>query len=652
MSIVDYAMRYAEVRKDGARFKCLCFFHAESTPSFSLDPKENLFHCFGCGKSGNLIQLCMELDKLDFNEAVRVLLNGLPPAPNQRPDPDGKEAALERKADQTFRRYEKHIEFPLATWMQYHQALLGSDLAAQEFNLRGIRRGTLMRYKVGYLQNGHKITNPEAEEFHGVRDEPWIGFGYIYGDRVRLIKWRPVHMSNKASKRFVRVSKMKDVLFIDGEPDPFEDVILVSGEIDAMTLSQVGYRVASLPSGDQTRVMGEIKDWLLGFRKVYLAIDNDPSGLLCIRKLLALLPADRTAIVKIPPEYKDANGLYVKACGCDDEKFRAVMDGLLNAAERPSTVFFESLDEAFEQYAQYLATNRDHRNFWEWPWKEATDMADIRQAELVVVASERSKMGKTSLMVQSSVHNGRYLGRRIGYYTAEMDTIQELVPMVTAQVTCQDRRDLEPGDVEQARAYLANCELYFGYDPTAKTWEDVLDLLEMAVKRLGLDVIVIDHLDFIIRDPDWRKEMSMKSMASKQLLERIIHKYGTLVIVLRQMNKPKDQGRRRKGTPDIYNIPGGIAGLTDIHHGFVIWREQATSLEEGKDQDTFQNETKFICDLTRHKGPGGKVVTLEFKGKFARFDRPRQSGVEGPNPPPPPHQQRVNYDGKEESTGS
>lgn len=649
VGIVDYAQRHGDVRKSGATFKVLCFFHNESTPSLSLDPKTDLYFCHGCNAAGNLIQLYQKLENVDFNEAVRQLLNGLPPAKQNgnghgRPNLDGEQIdnaisrdaqqQLERKVDQNFQRYAKPVEIPLERWLPAHQALLGSAEAAEEFLTRGIRRETLIRFRIGLVADGQRIT-PHDDEFREVRDKPWVGFAYFTGDRVRLVKWRPVAMSDKKQKKFVRLAKMQDVLYTDGEPDMFEDVILVSGEIDALTLSQCGYRAASLPSGDRTKITGEMKDWLLGFRKVYLAIDNDTSGMLCLRRLLAILPHDRTALITIPAEWKDANGLYVKGCHCQDDTFRMAMDKYMRDAEKPTTVYFQSLEQAFEAYAQQLVNGKESRTFWEWPWRAATDMADIQAGELVALASSRSGQGKTSIMVQSAIFNAKYKGRRIGYYTAEMETVNELIPMITAQEVRQDRRDLEPGDVEEARQKLAGCDFYFGYDPTAQTWDDIFALLEMAVKRLGLEVVVIDHLDYIIRDPDFRKEMGLKNMAHKQLAEGLAKKYGILVFVLRQMNKPSGTGLKRKQQedPDMYSVPGSNSGITDIHHGFILYRPRVTSLEEGKETDSFSNEAKFICDKSRHKGSGGRVVTLTFKGKWARFDRP--AAVDGKEDEPP-----------------
>ena len=73
-SIVDVAAEYMQLRKAGSgRFKALCPFHQEKTPSFSIDAGKNVAHCFGCGKGGDVIWLVMELESLNFVETVERL---------------------------------------------------------------------------------------------------------------------------------------------------------------------------------------------------------------------------------------------------------------------------------------------------------------------------------------------------------------------------------------------------------------------------------------------------------------------------------------------------------------------------------------------------------------------------------------------------
>ena len=71
--IVDYASSFMTVKKSGKNYMACCPFHNEKTPSFSIDRDKQLFHCFGCGASGNFVQLVMRLEGLDYKDAIRQL---------------------------------------------------------------------------------------------------------------------------------------------------------------------------------------------------------------------------------------------------------------------------------------------------------------------------------------------------------------------------------------------------------------------------------------------------------------------------------------------------------------------------------------------------------------------------------------------------
>src|SRR3990170_1182636 len=73
VDIVDLVGRYVRLRKAGQGWKGLCPFHAERTPSFTVNPKKGIFHCFGCGVGGDAFGFVMRQDRLSFPEAVRQL---------------------------------------------------------------------------------------------------------------------------------------------------------------------------------------------------------------------------------------------------------------------------------------------------------------------------------------------------------------------------------------------------------------------------------------------------------------------------------------------------------------------------------------------------------------------------------------------------
>ncbi|NLR19589.1 DNA primase [Lactobacillus sp. LC28-10] len=68
--IVDFISQYVQLQKQGKNFFGLCPFHEERTPSFSVTEDKQIFHCFSCGRGGNVFKFLMELENLSFQEAV------------------------------------------------------------------------------------------------------------------------------------------------------------------------------------------------------------------------------------------------------------------------------------------------------------------------------------------------------------------------------------------------------------------------------------------------------------------------------------------------------------------------------------------------------------------------------------------------------
>ena len=73
VDIVDFVSDYVELQKTGNKYKGLCPFHSEKTPSFFVNPDNNFYHCFGCGAGGDLINFVMEIENLTFAETIKVL---------------------------------------------------------------------------------------------------------------------------------------------------------------------------------------------------------------------------------------------------------------------------------------------------------------------------------------------------------------------------------------------------------------------------------------------------------------------------------------------------------------------------------------------------------------------------------------------------
>ena len=71
--IVQVVSRYVQLTPKGGRYWGLCPFHGEKTASFSVNPQRQMYYCFGCHASGSAINFVMEMEHLEFRDAVRLL---------------------------------------------------------------------------------------------------------------------------------------------------------------------------------------------------------------------------------------------------------------------------------------------------------------------------------------------------------------------------------------------------------------------------------------------------------------------------------------------------------------------------------------------------------------------------------------------------
>lgn len=146
VDIVDVAQGYFPVTKRGANFLALCPFHREKTPSFNLNPARQIFHCFGCQKSGDAFTLVMELDRLSFPEAIKVLARrvGIVVAESTNPH----FAAAEERRLQLFSIVKHAEEFFRAT---LHDA---PGAAARDYlSRRGFTAEAIETFGIGFAPN-------------------------------------------------------------------------------------------------------------------------------------------------------------------------------------------------------------------------------------------------------------------------------------------------------------------------------------------------------------------------------------------------------------------------------------------------------------------------------------------------------------------
>ncbi|MCD2513685.1 DNA primase [Comamonas endophytica] len=150
VDVVDIVGRYVQLRKGGANFMGLCPFHGEKSPSFSVSPSKQFYHCFGCGKNGNAIGFLMEHAGMGFVEAVQDLAGqvGLVvPQDDLSPQERQRQAAQKEKQATLSDVLEKAGD-------AYRRHLKDSPHAIAYLKRRGVTGATAARFGLGYAPEG------------------------------------------------------------------------------------------------------------------------------------------------------------------------------------------------------------------------------------------------------------------------------------------------------------------------------------------------------------------------------------------------------------------------------------------------------------------------------------------------------------------
>ena len=148
--VVEVVGRHVQLKKGGANYMGLCPFHAEKSPSFTVSPTKQFFHCFGCGKNGNAIGFLMEHAGMNFVEAVKDLAHtyGMQ-VPEEEVDPAERQRAAERREHQATI---TDVLEQAAT--AYKQQLKQSPHAIEYLKGRGLTGDIAKRFGLGYAPDG------------------------------------------------------------------------------------------------------------------------------------------------------------------------------------------------------------------------------------------------------------------------------------------------------------------------------------------------------------------------------------------------------------------------------------------------------------------------------------------------------------------
>ena len=329
IDVVDIVGRYVQLKKSGANFMGLCPFHGEKSPSFSVSPSKQFYHCFGCGKSGNAIGFLMDHAGMGFVEAVQDLAQqtGMQVPQDDQSPQDRERAAAQRQKQATLTEV---LEKAGEAWRKH---LRDTPRAIQYFKGRGVSGQIASRYGLGYAPEGWRglasvfaeydsplleesglvIVNAEdGKRYDRFRDRVMfpirnvkgecIGFGgRVLGDD------KPKYLNSPETPVFHKGRELYGLFEARSAIREMGYALVTEGYMDVVALAQLGFAnaVATLGTActpDHVHKLFRFTD------QVVFSFDGDAAGRRAARKALdgALPYASDTRSVKflfLPPEH-------------------------------------------------------------------------------------------------------------------------------------------------------------------------------------------------------------------------------------------------------------------------------------------------------------------------------------------------------------
>ncbi|MGH2442671.1 MAG: DNA primase [Chloroflexota bacterium] len=294
LSIEDVVGRYVDLKRTGSTYKGLCPFHQEKTPSFIVSPSRGTFHCFGCGKGGDIFTFMMESERLPFPEALKELAEQASVRlPERQQNAPSLKNRLFEANDEAARFYRQALSSQTGSRAAHYLAGRHIDEQARalfELGYAPETRNALSQHlrKAGFedrilLSAGLAMAGEQGEElrdrFHGrlmfpIRTAQGKASGF--GGRT-LDDSQPKYLNSPQTEIFDK-SGVVYAIHLAAETIRKEGrAILVEGYLDAMRahLSGYGSVVASLGTAVTVPQLTALSR-LTG--EVILALDPDPAG--------------------------------------------------------------------------------------------------------------------------------------------------------------------------------------------------------------------------------------------------------------------------------------------------------------------------------------------------------------------------------------
>ena len=303
VDIVDVIERHVPLKKAGANYIACCPFHGEKTPSFTVSPTKQFYHCFGCGAHGSAVGFMMEYIGMDFVEAINDLSSRVG---MQVPVQENKEnygvSGFRGSGEDRESSFRNLFEVMSTVTRFYRDQLKCSERGINYLKKRGLTGETAARFGIGYspagwqnlaeifpdyespllVKTGMVNENEEKKRYDRFRDRimfPILNLkGKIVGFGGRVIeKNEPKYLNSPETSLFEKGQELYNLFAARKAIRDAEKVLVVEGYMDVVVLSQYGieYAVATLGTATTSR---HVQKLLRQTDNIIFCFDGDDAG--------------------------------------------------------------------------------------------------------------------------------------------------------------------------------------------------------------------------------------------------------------------------------------------------------------------------------------------------------------------------------------
>jgi DNA primase len=320
--MLEIVAPYTTLKKSGANYMGRCPFHGEKTPSFSVDPAQKLYYCFGCGEGGNVFTFIEKKEGLDFADAVKMLAEqygvrlqyeaGSPQQEKRRQERDRLLALL----DQTASYYSRYlVESSTAAGARDYLKSRGfADPVIREFSLgfapaagsAVLKAATARGYSKGELSRAGLLIERGGRAYDRFRGRLMFPFtdhrGRVLGFGARVLDdGKPKYLNSPDSDLYHKTNLVFGLGNARAVITKEDCVYIVEGYTDVLALHQSGIInvVASMGTALTEQQLKEISRFT---RNVFLAFDADTAGQAAMLRALELAKKHNlfVRVVQIP----------------------------------------------------------------------------------------------------------------------------------------------------------------------------------------------------------------------------------------------------------------------------------------------------------------------------------------------------------------